>query len=547
VSASPAVSQCAAPAWRRHRHTMAYPRSWWVCAAAVVGWVAAAAGQAPSAGTTRLTMKDKAAWAFSGGQWKDASPNNATGSRPWLQAPSGAAADGKVAVFTQHAFADCNVTLNFTLGSWPWTTAALVVGARNLSGGYFVVDVPTEGQQFRSENTFVTVSRVNSRGWREGLAFIGPVGGVSSLMNMLHSLRVEVSAGQVKLWIDRTPLGTVALPGLASPSHVGLATYSMLGTGEGGQFDDVIVEGTPVAPQFDSGPKPEHNWIITNSSDGSLMGTDSIGNAIVLADGSILALNTALYRSVDKGKSWAVLSLSATNGGSADVSVGGAISGGRLYLANDSSVSYIGLEPRPPDARGPANMVRMVSTDNGRSFGTVETVGRVTIPSSLGAPSSEFAVGGFDTLVSLSSAPGTVVLCGSTSTKSASVNVASCPSDLSGKPPPEGCSTLYLGVSPSASKPVIGMNFCMRSTDSGKSFAGPVDMDGYAGVVGKTTGIENKDVCEVAIAETAEGDLIGVIRPCYAHSPTSWVTRSRDGGKSFTPLSRGFFPNCKSQ
>jgi hypothetical protein len=131
-------------------------------------------------------------------------------------------------------------------------------------------------------------------------------------MNMLHSPRVEVSAGQVKLWIDRTPLGTVALPGLALPSHVGLATNAMLGVGEGGQFDDVVVEGMPVAPQFDRGPKPEQNWIMTNSSDRSLMGTDSIGNAIVLADGSILALNTALYRSVDEGKSWAMLSLFAT-------------------------------------------------------------------------------------------------------------------------------------------------------------------------------------------------------------------------------------------
>jgi hypothetical protein len=481
---------------------------------AVVGWTACVA----NAGSTRLTMEDKAAWAFSGRQWQDAPPTNATGSptRPWLQAPSGSAADGNVAVFTQHAFADCTTT---------------------------------EGQQFRSENVFVTVSRVNSHGWREGLAFIGPVGGVSSLMNMLHSLRVEVSAGQLKLWIDRTPLGTVTLPGLASPGHVGLATYSMLGAGETAKFDDVVVEGTPVAPQFDGDPKPEHNWVISNSSDGSLMETDSIGNAVVLADGSVLALNNALYRSVDKGRTWSVLSLSATNGAT-ETRAGEsfAISGGRLYLANDSSVSLIGIGTQPPNTRGPANMVRIVSKDGGHSFGKVETVGRVTIPSSLGAPSSEFAVLGFDTLVSLSSAPGTVVLCGSTSTKSAEANVAnSCPPDLSGKPPPEGCSTLYLGVATSASKPVIGMNYCMRSTDSGASFSGPVDMNGYAGVVGKTTAIENKDVCEVAVAETAEGDLIGMIRPCYAHSPTSWVTRSHDGGRSFTPLARSFFPNCASQ
>ena len=228
-----------------------------------------------------------------------------------------------------------------------------MVGARNVSGGYFVVDVPAEGQQYRSENLFVTVSRVNARGWREGLAFIGPVGGVSSLMNMLHSLRVEVSAGQIKLWIDRTPLGIVALPGLASPGHVGLATYSMLGGGETGKFDNVVVEGTPVASQFDSGPKPEHNWIVTNSSDGSLMDTTSIGNAVVLADGSILALNSALYRSTDKGKSWEAVApcCGHIHNGSRG------ISGGHLY-ANDTTVSIIGVSTQPPNTLGPVDMLR---------------------------------------------------------------------------------------------------------------------------------------------------------------------------------------------
>ena len=129
-------------------------------------------------------------------------------------------------------------------------------------------------------------------------------------------------------------------------------------------------------------------------------------------------------------------------------------------------------------------------------------------------------------------------------TKGATATVNSCPADLSGKPPPDGCGTLYFGVATNASTPVVGMNFCMRSTDYGASFEGPVDMNGYAGAVGKTTAIESKDVCEVTTVETAEGDIIGMIRPCSVHSSTSWVTRSRDQGKSWTPLSRGFFPNC---
>jgi hypothetical protein len=60
------------------------------------------------------------------------------------------------------------------------------------------VDVPIEGQQFRSENTFVTVSKVSNKqgAWREGLpnGFIGPVSGVSSTVGLEHTLRAELSA-----------------------------------------------------------------------------------------------------------------------------------------------------------------------------------------------------------------------------------------------------------------------------------------------------------------------------------------------------------------
>jgi hypothetical protein len=83
----------------------------------------------------------------------------------------------------------------------------------------------------------------------------------------------------------------------------------------------------------------------------------------------------------------------------------------------------------------------------------------------------------------------------------------------------------------------------MRSTDNGASFSGPVSLNGYAGIEASSSGMLSKDVCEVAAAETAEGEVIAFIRPCFAHSPWSWMTRSGDAGKSFSPLTRGHFPN----
>ena len=75
---------------------------------------------------------------------------------------------------------------------------------------------------------------------------------------------------------------------------------------------------------------------------------------------------------------------------------------------------------------------------------------------------------------------------------------------------------------------------CARSTDSGASFKGPVSIDGYDGVTGFTKQMESKDSCELATAETAEGEVITLVRPCYGHSPWMWTSRSKDAGLSFT-------------
>ena len=58
-----------------------------------------------------------------------------------------------------------------------------------------------------------------------------------------------------------------------------------------------------------------------------------------------------------------------------------------------------------------------------------------------------------------------------------------------------------------------------RSTDSGLSLKESVIINGYAGMVGTTLGMLNTDMCEVTTVETAEGEVIAMVRPCFAHSP----------------------------
>ena len=459
-------------------------------AAAAIALLAASAATA-SAQSTSLSMADTADWAFVGPKWSQTAGSGAEPS--WIKiikAPgSPRAKQGNVAIYIKQAFvAPCNITLSFIQGS-TWTTAALVVGASNLTDGYFLIDVPTEGQEFRTENTFVTVSRANSAGWREGVSsatgapFIGPVPGVSSVPNLAHQLRAELSEGAVALWLDRQPLGTVALPGLSLPAHIGLASYSMLGAGPIAQFHSVTVDGPTVAPRFDAAaPGPSHSWIVATGSPSDLvLDTTSIGNAVVLpGDKSVVALNKGMVvQTTDRAATWGKLS-----------AVPATIHGGKLlYNPQDSTLAIIGVKgeppppPPPPGSKhktpkvrpaGPATMLRAVSTDNGRSFSEPTTVGVINT-TLWGDAAKNVSLGGFDTILPLTSRPGTVLVCGGGYSPQTLVT-AKCPADLSGIAPPTGCSTDYLGVSERAGFPALSINYCMRSETYGASWAGPVDI-----------------------------------------------------------------------
>lgn len=77
--------------------------------------------------------------------------------------------------------------------------------------------------------------------------------------------------------------------------------------------------------------------------------------------------------------------------------------------------------------------------------------------------------------------------------------------------------------------------FATRSTDSGKTWSFPVNLD--------ATGNEhmgNLDLTEPATFETRDGRLMCLIRPIY--SPWMWETWSHDGGKTWEPCVRGPFP-----
>jgi hypothetical protein len=83
-------------------------------------------------------------------------------------------------------------------------------------------------------------------------------------------------------------------------------------------------------------------------------------------------------------------------------------------------------------------------------------------------------------------------------------------------------------------------SFCIRSSDGGKSWSAPVNMDGP-----KPKGFEKYMMIpkhfgsETSAAQTRDGRIVAFVRSYW--EPVMWETWSADGGKTWTPASRGPF------
>jgi hypothetical protein len=79
--------------------------------------------------------------------------------------------------------------------------------------------------------------------------------------------------------------------------------------------------------------------------------------------------------------------------------------------------------------------------------------------------------------------------------------------------------------------------FCIRSSDGGKSWSSPVNIDSNPNAHG---GIGNLDLTESAAIQTTDGKILALTRPIY--SPWVWESWSPDAGQTWGPTVRGPLP-----
>ena len=83
--------------------------------------------------------------------------------------------------------------------------------------------------------------------------------------------------------------------------------------------------------------------------------------------------------------------------------------------------------------------------------------------------------------------------------------------------------------------------FACRSTDDGRTWSAPVNIDCADFNTGDGPAEGNMDLTEVCGVETGtDGQIVALVRPVY--SPWMWETWSHDGGATWSPCVRGPFP-----
>ena len=440
-------------------------------------------------------------WRFVGGRWEQ--------DQDGLIFPPVNLADENLAFYNAHAYGDFEAEFEFRWETSA-TTAAFVFRAQDACH-YYVLDFPTVGQHYRAEHFWATISKVDERGYREGL-HMEMVHGVSSAIGLWHKVRIRVEGDEIRVWVDGRPVTAVHDTTYESPGRIGLASYG--GETARSCYRNLRIRGLALdASPWDEGLRPARNWGVVDAEFGQ-----GCSNIVRTANGELLVMAA--------GKASRSNDDSPTSASAAEL-----VDAWRVWRSNDNGQAWTGGEPlgEPPAGRlraapdgrlevygtsgGPPFKIRTAeSKDHGKTWSALRDVGEVSFP-----PEMPFAYTNVGAQELLETKDGALLLF-----------IWAYTGDRA--------HVHYKGRSHHTLQP--GANYCLRSTDGGQTWSEPMSMDGPPHDDGFLQFL--KEGCEVSAAETLDGKVVALIRPIY--SPTMWEAWSHDGGRTWKPLSRGQFP-----
>ena len=422
---------------------------------------------------------DDGNWSFIAGPWQTGAQQIMTPPIDW--------ADENLAIYSACAYGDFEAEYEFR---WEitWTDAGFVFRAGDAQH-FYLVNFPVVGQQYRAEHFRAAISKVDESGYVQVLK-MEMMHGVTSAPLVWHHARIKVQGNEIRLWVDGRPLSVVVDNTYTKPGYVGLYSYSSLGASEKSSFRNLRIRGEPVkAAPWNDRIKPQHHYSVV--CEGKEVG-GGCGNIVRTLNGDILA--GGVLRSGDNGRSWS---------GPHTLPQG---IGGMFYVTEDGLLTVHGLCDEPPFL-----LQRATSADNGRTWSAPMVTGEVVFD-----PQRPYKQLYASDLLKLADGSLLLFAWGRTIHERTVID---------GR-------IYYEGPVPH------DISICLRSTDEGRSWSPPVMVDGPP--YDEANWMAYKDaVSEVSAAQTLDGKIITLTRP-YT-SPFMWESWSSDGGRTWTPQTRGPF------
>jgi len=446
----------------------------------------------------RISEAQQQQWCFIGGPWQ--------GDEAGLVIPHQGEDDENLAFFTEKVFSDFEAEFEFR-----WENvicgAGFVFRAQD-ARHYYMVHFPCTGQQYRAEYFWAAISKVDESGWVKVLK-MELVSGTPSEIGTWHKVRLVVEANEIRLWVNGRPFPVVVDDTHPGPGCVGLESYSGTGGGPRSCFRGLRIRGKvePV-PGWDETIQPVQNWFyptlentygnvhhlssITRAPNGELLMKLACGDEFHGGQDN----TPVLIRSSDNGRTWSAMQKLPDR-----------LLHGALHTTHDDRL----LQMSVPD-EWPHPILIAESQDNGRTWSEYQQCGTLGFPEDV-----DLAY----VISLLETRNGDLVLF--ILNHSTKALTSGGPHQWGDKEPdhPWG-------------------DYCIRSTDGGRTWSAPVNLNGP-----KPEGFEDRGMIkkhfgsEVSAAETREGKIVAFVRPFY--EPVMWETWSVDGGQTWTPAHRGPF------
>jgi len=352
--------------------------------------------------------------------------------------------------------------------------------------------VDVTGQQYRANNFWAAISKVDESGYVEVLN-MEMVHGVSSAPNVWHKVRVAVAGNEIHAWVDGRPLSVVTDETYPEPGYVGLSTYASAWAGAKSSFRNLRIRGQQAqASPWDASVQPPKNWFVVTDTTGT-----ACSNIVRAPNGDVVVvIGDSLVRSTDNGQTW-----SAPD--AAKLPAGGY--GTQLYTVDDQ-LHALSTNPEEP----PFHLLRATSEDSGKTWSQPQVVHENICP-----PDWDLSAVYLSRL--LETSKGTLLLFA-----------------YGGEP---GSERQTIGGRRWQTRRSRSVNLCLRSTDGGESWSEPINIDGPPH--DDRYPLAAKGSSEISVAETAQGNIMALVR---SNSAVMWETWSEDDGQTWTPLCNGPFP-----